>query len=135
MKAPHFELQVKHLGDITQTVWSRHEDFHNGEWGITSAPGWNDSWEYHIGPTPPSDQPKMCELGGLKFPMPESVAPAEEVYVFYGSETGVICETWYGLSSQIKLLNLRLVHLDMKAAEQHLAARRAANMQAVENAK
>ena len=135
MKAPHYELQLQYLADITQTVWGRPNYSKLYSWNIfENAFIWLPDWEYHIGPTPP-EQPKMCALGGMKFPRPESVSPEIGTEIYVAFNTGPQAFKWRTGDLEDKWLELRIVHLDAHAAEQHSAALRAVNMQAVENAK
>ena len=88
MKAPHLELQVQYLADITQTVWGRPSSPKVYSWSLFANTFiWLPDWEYHIGPTPPPEPTKMCELGGMRFPPPESVAPeiGTEIYVAFNT--------------------------------------------------
>ena len=134
LKSPHLELQTKHRKDRSQTVWTRWDK--NSPWKHIHDPSWNATREYHIGPTPPPDQTKMCSMGGLQFPVPESVAPAigTEIWIF-GFDGDVSSFMWIGSLDNRAWLEHHFIHLTLQAAEQHSAAIRAANLQAVENAK
>ena len=133
MKVPHFELQAEYRKDKSQTAWTRCNKY--DRWTRVSDPQWNVMREYHIGPTPPPDPPRMCELGGLQFPMPESVSPAIGADYYVASIEGTAQIVWRDLPWQISALAMKVVHSNCEAAEQHSAAMRAANLQAVENTK
>ena len=83
----------------------------------------------------PPDQPKMCSMGGLQYPMPESVAPEIGTSVYIANLGSGYAFAWTNHETQIHWIKENLLHLNNQACEQHVAAMRAANMQAVENAK
>ena len=135
MKAPHYELQVQYLADIPQTVWGRPDYPKRYIWSVFNGSFmWLSDWEYHIGPTPP-EQLKMCELGGLQFPMPESFAPEIGTLFYIARIEEVTPHRGLDDGYQINWLQSNILHLNKQAAEQHSAALRAANLQAVENAR
>jgi hypothetical protein len=76
---------------------------------------------------------KWCELGGLIFPEPAKRAMIKSKGIYWlATPFGAICYEWRGKKSDIS--NLKFVHLNMEAAEQHSNALQAANLQAIKEA-
>ena len=130
MKSPHYDLICKYYENTSQTAWGNS----SGNWWEISEPTWNPEWQWHIGPTPP-EQTKMCELGGLQFPMPETVAPDVTTEYWEVGMHGASLLTWSAYSWQLDTLKYGLLHLNEQDAERHSDALRAVNLQAVGNAR
>jgi hypothetical protein len=76
---------------------------------------------------------KWCELGGLIFPEPAKPTMIKSKGIYWlATPFGAISYEWRGKKSDI--FNLKFVHLNMEAAEQHSNALQAANLQAIKEA-
>ena len=127
-KHPHYDLIVKWAANTSQKVWLKN----NNEWLAIGYPAWDMENQYHIGPTPP---PKMCRLGGLEFPLPETVAPECNTGVWIANAGGyAVGVNWNGSNYHVQKLQAGLLHLSMTAGNQHSAALAAANTQAIKDA-
>ena len=127
MKSQHYDSICKYYKDTRRIVWS---DI-TGSWIIEEVPLWSLDCKCRIDYEPT----KLCELGGLQFPMPESVAPEIGKPYWLVKNDRTWEGEWEGFLEEQNWLKLGLIHINESAAEQHRAALRAANLQAVENAK
>lgn len=77
----------------------------------------------------------MCELAGIRFPMPMSAKPSNGDDYYVASPQGVDQHTWRNDGADVEWLALHICHATREAAEAHSKALRAVNAQAVAKAK
>lgn len=124
----HAALIKQWADDTTQPIW-----YWDGTvWQPDDAPmsGYK---SYAIGPKPTQPPRKMCSLGGLEFPAPETEAPQDgaDIWTAYVDGEPTV-GYWQSHSDGCQLcLTSGLVHLTQQAAEQHSRALLAANKQAI----
>ena len=101
----------------------------------------SDRAQFAVGHKPPTEPPpkpvKMCELGGLQYPMPMQEAPElNTVYWFPGlGMSGFDYYSWVGDDVDKALLAAGVCQLTAQGAEQQIAAIKAAIAQSVAQAK
>lgn len=86
-------------------------------------------WQFRIKPTP------MCELAGVRFPVPMREEPKHGTSFWVASFSGVSSWHWEGGASDIAWLLQRLCHTNEEAAQAHSEAICAMNLMAIEGAK
>ena len=86
-------------------------------------------WQFRIKPTP------MCELVGIKFPVPMREAPKCGETIWIAAAEGAFHIDWHGLGTDQAYLSAGLCHTTEEAAQQHSEALRAVNLAALEGAK
>ena len=124
------DLAVQYWNDSTLKAWFWHANsWCPSEW----TPSFSPDVHWHVGHERPTEPPvKMCELGGIRFPMPMTEAPGEGEMYIYVSTCGVYQEEWLNTAWDKERLERGLCHRTEEAAQQHYRALVAANMQAVE---
>lgn len=128
------ELADRYFADDTLKAWYWPPG--DGGWVFVSNPWFSDDLNWHVGHEAPTEPPaKMCELAGVKFPMPMTEAPEADSQFWVVTIDGANYFRWQGSLTDLSLLNQRRCHRTKESAEQHYRALVAANMQAVEAAK
>lgn len=140
MATPHVHVElIKKLADdtsLTIWLWSPNRE----KWvqatfaDVCNFPG----YVFALGDKPTAPPRKMCELAGVKFPMPETVAPKYGTDYWSVDEnmerTATIC-TWVDSNHDFERLKARRVHLNPDAAVAHFRALEAATKWAMEEAR
>ena len=130
---PHAEMIKKWADDESLQKWRWSPIIK--EWR-NSGKCWYVGEIYHVGHTEPTAPPKrMCTLGGLKYPAPETVAPPLGAKFWVAGACGKPYELYWQTSTGCLELNAGLFHLNREAAELHSKALRIANMQAIDSAR
>ena len=88
-----------------------------------------DEWQFRIKPIP------MCELAGIKFPVPMKEAPTHGTKIWVASVDEIFCITWCGEDDDKEYLSAGLCHTTEEAAKAHSEALRKVNLMAIEGAK
>ena len=128
------EQADRYFADDTLKAWWWNEV--DKTWAEARWPDFEPSLTWQVGHERPTEPPqKMCELAGVKFPMPMTEAPGEGEMYIYVSTCGVYQEEWLNTAWDKERLERGLCHRTEEAAQQHYRALVAANMQAVEAAK
>ena len=106
------------------------------DWRAASHPGvltklaaFPDEWQFRIKPTP------MCELAGIKFPVPMKEAPKCGETIWIAAAEGAFHIDWHGLGTDQAYLSARICHTTEEAAKAHSEALRKVNLAAIEGAK
>ena len=86
-------------------------------------------WQFRIKPTP------MCELAGIRFPVPMREAPKDGTEIWVAAPEGAFRITWYEGPDHRKCLSANLCHAAEEAAKAHSEALRKVNLMAIEGAK
>ena len=134
----HAEMAARFYADISLKcwVWQCKQC-----WFEIAAPSWNPNGIYHVGHTAPTEPPpepvKMCELGGLKFPMPMQEAPAigASYWLVRATQNGRLKLEWNSDIADQWWFKWHLCQATEKGSDQQTAAMLAALAQAVEAAK
>jgi hypothetical protein len=94
---------------------------------------WHDKNIYFVGHEKPTAPPKrMCELGGVSFPEPESVAPAQYAdFWVAGLDGPEHHSSWQPCDEYLTFLAQRRIHLKPGAAVLHSKGLAAVNLVAV----
>lgn len=128
------DLAIRYWSDPTLKAWFWQTDLR--VWRLCAHPDFHTGTTWHVGHEVPTEPPtKMCELAGVKFPMPMTEVPkvgSECWIVFIGS---VSARIWRSDDIEMGWFQQRRCHRTKEAAELHWKALSAANMQAVEAAK
>jgi hypothetical protein len=127
---PHAAMQCQYAMDDSLFKWIWFEL--RQEW-VTTDNSWASPCTYFVGHTKPTQPPKrMCELGSVSFPEPETVYPD------IGTAFWIICvdktpyeSIWDDDREDKKLLAAGLVHLNPEAATLHSKGLAAVNLAAV----
>ena len=85
-------------------------------------------WEFRLKPTP------MCELAGIRFPVPMKESPEEVEEIWVAATDGHFLDI-LGPSEFDKYLSAGVCHTTEEAAKAHSEALRAVNLMAIEGAK
>ena len=128
---PHAEMSALYMSNSTLKCWYWHD--HN--WVEVLVPSWATSTVYFLGHEAPTEPPrKICTLGGLTFPAPETIAPGKgrDCWLVFTDSAARV--TWYSSDLYERLLKSGYVHLTEEAAQAHSKALIAANRLAVEGA-
>ena len=134
---PHAELIKQAADDQYLEIW-RYSHF-NSKWqktffSILANPE-NSNVKFAVGEKPTAPPRKMCVMGGIEFPAPESVALEKwQAYWVIGGDD-INCFKWGNDEMDEDWLKRGLIHLTESAAQAHWNAREAANKQAIEAAK
>lgn len=137
MKRKHRELAYKFFSDSEMKCW-----FWRGieqEWMEIKEPTFCHDVIYYVGTKAPTEPPKkMCRLGGVEFPMPESEFPSVSEQYFYPSidrAWDVMGAIWYGGHIDKARLRCGLIHKTEEAAKAQTEAIITAIKKAVKKAK
>lgn len=131
---PNKELADRYWSDPTLMAW--YWNTAAGRWVAHPNPSFEDCATWHVGHEAPKEPPaRMCELAGIKFPMPMTEAPKLGEDFMIVTLEGVAPVTWDGSAIGFRWLKQRRCHKTRAAAEQHYEAICAANQQAIEGAK
>ena len=129
---PHAELMKRWIDDDKLECWGWSTSWK--EWELSAYGPTNPLTIYFLGPKPTSPPRKMCTLGGLQFPAPETVAPPNGTACWSASSKEDINWNWRSCASQIEILKDGQMHLNGESAKAHRAAQQAANAQAIAEA-
>lgn len=129
----HAAKIIKWAQDTSLPVWGWSQG--QEKWVICENAFWSSNAFYELGEKPTAPPQKMCTLGGLEFPMPETVAPEVCQEVFYVTTSKVHFLHWDNEANHQKWLHDGCVHLTAANANMHLAAIQAANQQSIKDAK
>ncbi|MDO4795551.1 MAG: hypothetical protein Q4A28_06375 [Brachymonas sp.] len=110
-----------------------------GRWIETDSPTFTHMATFHVGKEAPTEPPPvMCELAGVKFPMPAQNAPGRGCDYYLPN----ICEpvrpaieTWDNVEFDYAALDFGMVQLTTEGATEQARAMAAALKQAIEKAK
>jgi hypothetical protein len=129
----HHAMMCRYAMDNRLLCWFWNPNF--TYWQQESQPAWEDEFIYFVGHEKPTQPPKhMCELGGISFPAPESVAPASGTLVYtpcLRREGQVYLLKWSNCLEHLWLIESNLVHLNSEAAALHSQGLAAVNLAAV----
>ena len=134
----HKEIAIKYFSDDEMGCWIWRE--RSREWEYLGNPLFNGDEDtiYYVGKEEPTEPPKiMCELAGIKFPMPEKEKPEYgKVYYTPNVKAPEFPDSyrWYGDDIDGECLNANTIHLNKKAAIKHGEALAAATKAAIEKA-
>lgn len=131
---PNKELADRYWSDQTLKAW--YWSALDKCWVVVNNPWFGDDKDWHVGHEAPKEQPqKMCELAGVKFPMPMAEKPKDGSTFWVATVGGVYVYDWNGWTSDVHALAARICHTTEAAAQAHHLALDAANQQAIEGAK
>lgn len=129
---PHAELIKRWADDDSLTVWCWTGP--PAAW-TEAVPNWYEHFQYALGEKPTAPPRKMCILGGVAFPAPETKAPANGTqYYAAGYSIGAPTYPWLSNILDFDALETGRVHLAEQAAIAHSKALVAANLLAIEAA-
>ena len=131
---PHAELATRYFADDDLKCWFFYPD--SKVWIRLFTPSFDGTYICFVGHEKPTAPPRpMCTLGGLKYPMPETVAPKRGTICWCSTFKSAYSFTWSLELVDTEFLELGLVHLDHEAATLHSKALQVANMQAIAGAR
>lgn len=132
---PQAALIKSWADDPRQQVWYRSDTYQ--EWtGCSFNVALFDLHQHiAIGPKPTAPLRRVCTLGGLEFPEPESATPPPGARFFLVGSGESLTTIWGGTSLEFTWLVERYIHLTREAAEAHSRALLAANLEAVRGAR
>lgn len=131
---PNSDLALRYWSDSTLSAWHWQTDLR--AWCLCAHPDFHTGTTWRVGHERPTEPPqKMCELAGMRFPMPITEAPNEGDAYWVVMTDHIASFYWDGTEIGRQWLWLRMCHTSQSAAEQHRNALLAANMQAVGAAK
>lgn len=133
----HAELAKLYFSDKEMQCWMWIEI--DNVWRFNPNPLFLNHKIYHVGKTAPTEPPQiMCELAGVKFPMPAQ-EPLEtgDSYFFLDIQYPETPnrDTWSGHLADERRLNDAVIQLSEEGAIKQARALRAAILQAVEKAR
>ena len=128
----HAALMISYANDPDQQAWFWCID--SNQWLCTYDPMWHDDRIYVLGAKPTSPPTKMCKLGGLEFPMPETVAPPISTRYYCACLTGIKKFIWRGDAFDEDFLSSGVVHLTLKKATAHYLALMVVTRQSIKDA-
>lgn len=135
----HADLATLYFSDAEMMCWRWEKGEDGYYWWYLPNPSFIPGRIYHVGKIAPTEPPQiMCELAGVKFPMPAQQPP--EVESWYHQVNSANPEMpytfkWVGSHFDRIVLQNLMVHLNEESAVQHGKALLAANKQAIEKAK
>ena len=133
MSRPNAEMALKYWADPTMKVWF----WHAGAWRLAErTPSFSQDAHWHVGHEAPTDPPqKMCELAGVKFPMPMREAPKLHTAYWWVSAYGAAPDRWVDHEADRSRLAAGLCQATEAGAIAQAKAMQAALQQAIERAK
>lgn len=130
---PNSDLALRYWSDPTLKVWFWYE---GNWWAAGKAPNFTPDHPWHVGHERPTEPPvKMCELAGIKFPMPMREAPKSGAAYWFVTPTGVELDNWIDHPFDRNRLTAGICQATEAGAIAQANAMQAALQQATEGAK